>query len=204
MTKSKKQVIIIGASGHGKVVADIVEKSGNKVCGFLDDNVNGCVFGYPVLGKISDCNKYAPEFEFVIALGDNQIRGKIAHNIDNSKLHTAIHPTASIAKDVKIGCGTVIMANAAINPTATIGKNCIINTGAIVEHDNIIGDYVHLSPRVALGGTVNIGNYSHIGIGATVRNNVSVAENCIIGAGSVVVKDIRDSGTYVGVPAKKI
>ena len=140
MIKSAKQVIIIGASGHGKVVADIVEKSANNVRGFLDDNVNGCVFGYPVLGKISDWDKYTSECEFVIAVGDNQIRGKIAHIIENSKLHTAIHPTASIAKDVKIGCGTVIMANAAINPTSTIGKNCIINTGAIVEHDNIIGD----------------------------------------------------------------
>ncbi|MHC1714455.1 MAG: acetyltransferase [Acidaminococcaceae bacterium] len=199
-----KQVVIIGASGHGKVVADIVEKSGNIVRGFLDDNASGDIFGYNILGQVCDYNKYASEYEFVIAIGNNSVRENIANKLNQVKLFTAIHPTASIAKDVIIGEGTVIMANAAINSSSKIGCNCIINTGAIVEHDNYIADYVHLSPNVALGGTVNVGKSTHIGIGAAVKNNITITDNCIIGAGSVVIKDILDYGTYVGVPARKI
>ena len=96
------------------------------------------------------------------------------------------------------------MANACINSSAKIGKHCIINTGAIIEHDNIIEDYVHISPQVALGGTIKVGENTHVGIGATVKNNIEICSNCIIGAGAVVVKDIIEKGTYVGVPAKKI
>jgi len=199
-----KQVVIIGASGHGKVVADIVEKSGNIVRGFLDDNGTGYIFGYNILGQVCDYNKYASECEFVIAIGNNSIRENIANKLNQVKLFTAIHPTACMAKDIMIGQGTVIMANAVINSSAKIGCNCIINTGTIVEHDNFIGDYVHLSPKVALGGTVNIGKSTHIGIGATVRNNITIGDNCIVGAGAVVVNDILYSGTYIGVPAKRI
>ena len=199
-----KKVIIIGASGHGKVVADIVEKAGNTVRGFLDDNASGESFGYPILGQVCDYNNYVSECEFVIAIGDNQVRENIANKLIKANLFTAIHPTVCMAKDVIIGQGTVVMANAVINSTAKIGCNCIINTGAIVEHDNIIGDYAHLSPKVALGGTVSVGKSTHIGIGATVINNITISDNCIIGAGAVVVNDIRQTGTYVGVPAKKI
>ena len=199
-----KQVVIIGASGHGKVVADIVEKSGNLVRGFLDDNGIGEVFGYSILGQVCDYNKYVSECEFVIAIGNNEIRENIANKLNQVRLFTAIHPTACMAKDVIIGQGTVVMANAVINSTAKIGCNCIINTGVIVEHDNFIDAYVHLSPKVALGGTVRVGKATHIGIGATVRNNIIIAENCIVGAGAVVVNDILDCGTYVGIPARKI
>ncbi|HAS91462.1 MAG TPA: acetyltransferase [Clostridiales bacterium] len=199
-----KQVVIIGASGHGKVVADIVEKSGNIVRGFLDDKDSGEVFGYSILGQVCDYIKYASECEFVIAIGDNHVRENIANKLNKGRLFTAIHPTACIAKDAIIGKGTVVMANAIINSTAKIGNNCIINTGAIVEHDNFIDDYVHLSPKVALGGTVRVGKSTHIGIGATVINNITIADNCIIGAGAAVVNDILHGGTYVGVPARKI
>lgn len=199
-----KQIVIIGASGHGKVVADIIEKSGNIVRGFLDDNASGEVFGYSILGQVCDYNNYDSECEFVIAIGDNQVREKIANSIKQVKLFTAIHPSVCMAKDVIIGQGTVVMANAVINSSAKIGFNCIINTGVIVEHDNFIGNYVHLSPKVSLGGTVNIGKSTHIGIGATVRNNITITDNCIVGAGAVVVNDILNSGTYVGVPARKI
>lgn len=199
-----KQVVIIGASGHGKVVADIIEKSGNIVRGFLDDSASGEVFGYPILGQVCDYNNYASECEFVIAIGNNQIRENVANKLNKVKLCTAIHPTACLAKDVIIGQGTVVMANAAINSSSKIGCNCIINTGAIVEHDDYIEDYVHLSPKVALGGNVNVGKSTHIGIGSTVKNNIKIGDHCIVGAGAVVVNDILDSGTYIGVPAKRI
>ena len=95
------------------------------------------------------------------------------------------------------------MAGAVINVCSTVGMHCIINTGSIVEHDNVVGDYVHISPNVALGGTVHIGNSTHMGIGATVSNNISICDNCMIGAGAVVVRDVKESGTYMGVPARK-
>ena len=204
--KSEK-VIIIGAGGHAKVIADIVIKSGDALLGFLDDTKIGEVFlGYSILGKVEDvCNfgKDKKDIRFIIGIGNNYIRKQIA---DKYRLnwHTAIHPSAVTAVDVDVGEGTVIMANAVSNPSTKIGKHCIINSGAIVEHDNDIGDYVHISPGAAIGGTVKIGELTHLGIGATVKNNISICEECVIGAGAVVVRDIVDGGTYVGVPARKV
>lgn len=200
-----KSVVIIGASGHGKVIADIVLKSGDKVIGFLDDGIEKgkLIVGFEVLGKISDYKNYS-DCEFVIAIGDPHIREKIT-DILNVKWYIAIHPTAVISSlDVEIGEGTVVMANAVINSCAKIGRHCIINTGAIVEHDNILSDYVHLSPNVALAGMVSVGKSTHIGTGACTKQVVNIASNCIIGAGSVIVRDINESGTYIGVPARKI
>ena len=111
--------------------------------------------------------------------------------------------TAQIATNVAIGLGTVVMAGAVVNACAKIGEHCIINTCAIVEHDDIIENYVHISPRAAVGGTVNIGESTHIGIGAVVKNNIDICSNCTIGAGAVVVKNIENSGIYIGVPARK-
>ena len=96
------------------------------------------------------------------------------------------------------------MANAVINASADIGKHCIINTGAVIEHDNVIEDYVHVSPHATLCGTVHVGKLTHIGAGAVIRNNRHVAADCTIGAGGVVVKDINESGTYIGVPVGRI
>ena len=199
-----KNVIIIGASGHAKVIADIVIKSGDKLVGFLDDNIQlpEKVIGYPYLGEISNYSKYVDDCCFVIGIGNNSIRKKIADSM-NVKWYTAIHPSAQIAIDTVIGEGTVVMANAVINISAIIGNHCIINTGAVVEHDNIISDYVHISPNASLCGTVKVGELTHIGAGVTVKNNTSICENVIIGAGGVVVRDIEEKGVYIGVPAIK-
>ncbi|MDE6435643.1 MAG: sialic acid O-acetyltransferase NeuD family sugar O-acyltransferase, partial [Lachnospiraceae bacterium] len=99
--------------------------------------------------------------------------------------------------------GTVVMPNAVINSRTTIGKHCIINSGAIIEHDNIINDFAHISVGVKLGGTVSVGRKAWIGIGATVKNNLSICDNCMIGAGATVVSSIIEIGTYIGVPAKR-
>lgn len=205
----RKKVVIIGAGGHAKVIADMIEKSGDEIVGFLDDNKKKgttIIKEYKVLG---DFNNRFPlaianlDYEFIIAIGDNKKREEISHS-PNLKFYTAIHPSAQIGLDVEIKEGTVIMANACINSSAKIGKHCIINTGAIIEHDNIIEDFVHISPNVALGGTVKIGKNTHVGIGSIIKNNITICENCKIGAGAVVVKDIKEEGTYVGVPAKGI
>lgn len=200
-----EKVIIIGASGHGKVVADIILKSGDSVVGFIDDNPklqNGFI-GFPVLGMVEDATNYK-EYKFVIAIGNADIRERIANELDLS-WYTAIHPTAVISSiGVEIGEGTVVMANAVINSEAKIGSHCIINTGAIVEHDNRIDDFTHISVGVSLAGNVSIGRKSWIGIGSQIIQEKKICPDTVLGAGAVVIEDIQERGTYVGVPARRI
>lgn len=202
----RERVIIIGASGHGKVVADIIKKSGDTIVGFLDDNpgLGETFLGFPVLGKIEKFQDYKNS-KFVIAIGNANIREKISESMKGVKWYTAIHPSAQISEIVtSIGEGTVVMANAVINSGARIGRHCIINSGAIVEHDNQIEDFVHISVGTKLAGTVHVGKSSWIGIGTVVNNNLSICERCMIGAGAVVVRNIKEPGTYVGVPARRL
>ena len=204
----RKKVVIIGAGGHAKVIADIIEKSGDEIVGFLDDNKElgtTVINNYKIIGDLNNRFTMAvtkKDVEFIIAIGDNKKREEISHS-PNLKFYTAIHPSAQIGLDVEIKEGTVVMANVCINSSAKIGKHCIINTGAIIEHDNIIQDFVHISPNVSLGGTVKVGENTHVGIGTTVKNNIEICNNCTIGAGAVVVKNIMEEGTYVGVPARE-
>lgn len=178
--------------------------TGGVTLGILDDivPVGTDILGYKVIGNVESCLKY-PYAEFIIAIGNNEIRKQIAEKY-NLKYISLIHPSAIVGKEVKIKSGVVIMANAVINSSSIIGSHSIINTGAIIEHDNIIEEYVHISPSATLGGNVKIGQGSWIGIGSVVSNNISICDNCIIGAGAVVVKDITEAGTYVGLPAKKV
>lgn len=197
------RLIIIGAGGHGKAIADNALKNGYTDIFFVDDKATGTVMGFPIIGT-SDCVDGLNDgnTDFIIGIGDNAIRKAI------SEKHTVnwvsvVHPSAQIAYNVSIGKGTVVMANAVINTCATVGDYCIVNTGAIVEHDNVIADYAHISPNVSLGGTVTVGPRTHIGIGATVKNNTNICSDCTVGAGAVVVKDIVEPGVYVGVPIKR-
>lgn len=198
------RLIIVGAGGHAKVIADIALKNGYTDINFLDDSAKDDCMGFSVIGACNEIEAFDDgNTDFVIGIGSNNIRKLIAEKYDvNWK--TLVHPSAQTAFNTSVGKGTVVMAGAVVNPCTTIGKHCIINTNAVVEHDSVINDYVHISPGVALGGTVHIGKRTHIGIGATVKNNIDICEDCIIGAGTVVVKNINDSGTYVGVPARKI
>ncbi len=199
-----ENIVIIGAGGHGKVVADIARKSGYKNVYFVDDIAKGACLGHPVIGTTAQLNEIdKTSTEFFIAVGNNDTRRSIAEKYD-LPWATLIHPSAVVGEDVVIGKGTAVMANAVINPSAKVGEHCIINTAAVIEHDNALDSFVHVSPKAALGGTVFVGNGTHIGIGATVKNNVGICENCVIGAGAVVVKDIRESGVYIGIPAKKV
>ena len=200
-----KDVIIIGAGGHAKVIADIVRKSGDNLVGFLDDSkeAGSDFFDGFILGKTDTYCEYS-EKEFIIAIGNNAIRQKIAEQMQDVTFYIAIHPTAVIAEGVMVGEGTCVMANAVVNADAKIGKHCIVNTASVVEHDNVISDYVHISPTAALAGTVTVGERTHIGIGAKVKNNTDICADVVVGAGAVVVKNITEAGTYVGVPARKV
>lgn len=199
-----KEVIIIGAGGHGKVIADIVNKSKDKVIGFLDDaKGSDKVLTYPILGKTCDCVKYQDK-EFFLAIGNNEIRKKISAEYPMLKYYTAIHPTAVISEHVTIGEGTCVMAGVVINSSADIGKQCIINSGTIIEHDNKLADFVHVSPGAVLCGTVTVGECTHIGGGVTVKNNINITSNVVVGVGAAVVADITEPGTYCGVPAERL
>ena len=194
------KLIIVGAGGHGKVIADIAVKNGYSNIVFLDDNesIQECA-GYPVVGKIAQINSM--DGDKIVAIGNAKIREQIQSKIETV---TLIHPNAIISRRVKIGAGSVIMAGAVINSDVVIGKGCIINTGASVDHDCIIDDYSHISVGVHVSGTCSVGAHTWIGAGATVSNNIKICDDSIIGAGAVVITNIEVSGTYIGVPAKRI
>lgn len=196
----KKRLIIIGASGHGKVVADIAQLNGYEDIVFLDDNesVNECA-GFPVVGKTAE----APDGEVFVAVGNQEIRKRLMDFYKDWHLPTLIHPNAVVAKDVKIGLGTVVMAGSVINPGSRIGKGVIVNTSSSIDHDCEVGDYCHISVGSHLCGTVVVGEGTWIGAGTTVSNNINICGGCVIGAGAVIIKDITEPGTYVGVPARK-
>ena len=197
------RLVIIGAGGHGKVIADAALKNGYTNICYIDDHATGDVMGFPIIGTSADIERLNDGgTDFIIGIGNNAVRKTIAETY-NVNWVSIVHPSAQIAFNAEIGKGTVVMANAVVNVCAAVGNHCIINTGAIVEHDNVIENYAHISPNVALGGTVRIGSLTHVGIGATVKNNTEICSECTIGAGAVVVKNIKELGTYVGVPVRK-
>ena len=197
------RLVIVGAGGHGKVLADNALKNGYTDISFVDDSMWGSCMDFPIIGTVADIERLNDGVtDFVIGIGNNAVRKIIAEGYDVNWV-TLIHPSAQIAANVVIEKGTVVMAGAVINACAKVGAHCIINTMAAVEHDNVLENYVHISPKVGLGGTVRVGECTHIGIGASVSNNVDICCSCVIGAGTVVIDDIKESGTYVGVPAKK-
>lgn len=197
-----KRLLIIGASGHGKVVADIARLNGYQEIAFLDDDpeVRSCG-KYPVIGT----SRTAKDIDggVFVAIGSAKVRRRIQQSVNSERIVTLIHPNA-VVSDAQIGRGTVVMAGAVINPGAVIGEGCIINTSSSVDHDCRIGDYVHIAVGAHVAGSVEIGGETWIGAGATVSNNVSICAGCMIGAGAVVVDDIMEPGTYVGVPAKRL
>lgn len=196
------RIIIIGASGHGKVVADIAKLVGYVDIVFLDSNPEKkeCA-GHPVIGSDSMLNEL--DGDVFIAVGDAKVRKTIMEKNANRSYPVLVHPNAVIAEGVTIGDGTAIMAGTVINSEARIGKGCIVNTSSSIDHDCGIGDYVHIAVGAHICGTVQIGNNAWIGAGATVINNIDVCSDCLIGAGSVVIESIHTPGTYVGVPARK-
>jgi len=202
-----KKVYIIGAGGHGRVVKDIIESQNDRVVGFIDDNslLHGTLIdGVEVLGGLNILPNMH-NAHCIIAIGDNYTREKIRNVVgDKVVWYTAIDKSAVISKTAIVGEGTVIMPNAVINSSSSIGNHVIINSGSIIEHDCIIHDYAHIAPRVAIGGMVEVGRRTQMGIGSCAKNGIEICDDCLIGAGSVVVKNIDESGIYVGVPSARM
>ena len=198
----KKEVVIIGASGHGRVIADIIKSAGDIVLGFLDDGVFKDS-KLNILGTSDDYIKYIDKY-FIIAIGNNEIRREISCKLKNVKYYTAIHPFSFISDEAVIEEGCVVMPGSVINSQARIKKHTIINSNSTIEHDCVVGEYSHVSPGSVLCGTVTVGDNSWIGARSVIKNNISVCDNVVVGAGGVVVKNIEEKGTYIGVPVKKI
>lgn len=199
----KSSLVIIGAGGHGRVCAEIAELNGYKSIIFLDD---GVVDRIELSGKTADFPKYISECDFFVGIGNNELRQSfLLKIIENSgSIATLIHPGSTVSAHASVGEGAVVMAGAVINTGTVIGKGAIINTCSSVDHDCSIGDCAHVSVGARLAGTVTVGAGTFLGAGSTVINNTSICENCIIGAGSTVISDIKEKGTYVGVPVRKI
>lgn len=199
-----KTIVIIGAGGHGKVVADIARCCGYTRLIFLDDYAAACGCD-PVCGTVQDAVRYNGS-DFVVAIGNGRVRQQLQTSLQAQGLRpaTLVHPRAVVADDVIVGEGTVVMAGAVINPGAVVGTGCIVNTCSSVDHDCIVENYVHISVGAHVAGTVSVGCRTWIGAGAVVSNNVTITADCMIGAGAVVVKSIAEPGVYVGVPAARL
>ncbi|MEI6291197.1 MAG: acetyltransferase, partial [Chloroflexota bacterium] len=186
---------LYGASGHAKVIIEILENLGVSISGIFDDNPDiKELMGYPVNGAYKQVDQLSEPL--IISIGNNMIRKKI-DDLYHLRYGLAFHPSAQISSRVSIGFGTVIMGHSILNAETKVGKHVIINTSASIDHDCIIGDYVHISPNATLCGGVIIGEGVHIGAAAVIIPGVRIGKWSIIGAGSVVIKDIPEYATVV-------
>lgn len=200
-----RKLAILGASGHGKVVADIAELNGYDVI-FFDDAfpTKEKVEHWPIIGCSTDLLNNAHDYEICIAIGNNLIRQQKQVQLKQAggRFPVLAHPNAAISRYAMIAEGTVVMAGATINAFAQVKCGVIVNTCAVVEHDCILNEFCHISPNATLAGGVEVGKCAWVGAGAVVKQLVSVNGYSVIGAGSVVINDIPERTTAVGVPAK--
>lgn len=207
MKVSVSEVILVGYSGHSYVVADVLFQSGAKIKGYFDrveKDFNPFNLNYLGSDNTDTWKEDFTKFGFIVAIGDNSIRGRIynAFKQKGVQLINATHPSAIISSSVKIGKGLMIMPGVVVNAFAQIGDGVILNSNCTVEHECSIGDYVHIAPGAILAGNVTVGDYTFIGAGAVVKQGVTIGKNVVIGAGCVVLKDVEDNQTVVGNPGR--
>lgn len=200
-------VYLYGAGGHAKVIMDILAVSGKKVVAFVEDNLSPDklnIHGIPVISANKLSSIGVDESAWIVAIGNNKVRQKVADHLRSQgyRFATAIHPSVQIGSDVKIGPGTVIMANAVINVDTVIGSHVIINTGATVDHDCQVNDYAHIAPGCSLCGQVSLGEGSLLGVGTKVIPATTIGQWTVCGAGSIVNKSLPSSVVAYGCPAK--
>lgn len=201
------KIYVFGAGGHGKVVCDILQSSGQAVQAFVDDKKAGEVhFGLPIM---SESQLGAGDaFSIVVAIGVNHIRSKVVSRLKQSfpkaVFLNAIHPTACLAKSAKLGVGNVICAGAIIGPDARVGDHCVINTGAQADHDCDIADFVSLAPGAILGGGAVVENSAYISLGAGVIHGTRIGAHSVVGSGSTVVRDLDSFVVAYGTPCRVV
>ncbi len=198
-------LLVLGAGGHGRVIADAASHSYQTIA-FLDDSPDSCECGrWPVLGPIKDLSSYRNDFtQVTVAVGDNARRLLLIERLigDGVRIVSIVHPSATVSPNASIGSGSVILAQSAVNIGSRLGLGCIVNTGATIDHDCELGDGVHVSPGAHLAGNVSVGARAWIGIGAAVREGVKIGADVVVGAGAAVIDNVAVCTTVVGVPAK--
>lgn len=203
----KEKVFVFGASGHAKVVIDIIEQQGKYDIAFLADDDSalkgGQVYGYTVIGGREELLA-ADLRRGIVAIGSNRARRAVAEWLvaNGCELITAIHPSAQLARGVTVGSGTVIMAGTVINADTAVGYDVIINSRVSIDHDCTIGDGAHIAPGSTLCGSVTVGAESFVCAGAVIIPNLTIGNHVTIGAGSTVIRSLPDSVLAVGSPAK--
>lgn len=200
-----KEVCVIGAGGHAKVVISTLQACGYLINAIYDDNAalwNTSIWDIPIIGSIHLLEEKSTTA--IIAIGDNKVRQKIASRLPHIKWVTAIHPFSMVHSSVSIGEGSVVFAGTIIQPDVTIGKHVIVNTSASIDHDCNIGDFVHIAPGCHLAGNIQVKRGSLLGVGTTVIPNITINEWTTVGAGSNVITSLKGNDIYVGNPAKKI
>ena len=196
-------IYLYGASGHAKVIVEILELSDKKIGGLIDINPEiRTLLEYPVFQKLPDGFDVNQDL-FLISIGGNAIRKKIVNQL-NVKYTSIIHPSVNLSKRATIGEGSVVMAGVTVNAVCAVGNHVILNTNCSIDHDCVIADFVHLSPNVALAGEVTVGEGTHIGIGACVIQGIRIGKWVTVGAGAVILKDIPDFAVVVGNPGRII
>ena len=200
-----KELFIIGASGHGKVVKSIAEALGYKVAFFVDDDASKVEFlGLKVVRSDEVVGNHVSKFAVGIGVAKHREQALTKFLAKKFDAVTLVHPSAVVHSSVKLGRGSVVMAGAILAPDATLGVGCIVNHGSVIDHDCTLGDYVHVCPRAALAGGVRVGSASWIGIGSSVLQNLTIGSNATVGAGACVIRSVQDKETVVGVPAQTI
>lgn len=199
-TPPVRELIIIGAGGHGRVVADIAQALGYEMIRFVDASFPDLSQSgaWPVIAKTHE----ETAGEIALAIGNNKTRMRILETVSD-RVVSLVHPSASVSPYAAIGAGSVVCTGATVGAFAVLGRGCIINTGASVDHDCTLADGVHISPGARLGGGVQIGPRTWVGIGAAVREYKTLGKDVIIGAGAAVVANVPDNKRMGGVPAKE-
>lgn len=207
-----KKIIIIGVGGFGREVAWLIERINKvqptyKLMGYVDDNVElqgTMIDSYPVLGDCDWLNNQKEEMYAVCAIGNAKVRRLVINKLDNVKFETIIDPKVEMSDKVSIGEGAIICAGTIITVGINIGNHVIINLDCTIGHDAILKDYVTLYPSVNVSGNTVLGECVEMGTGSQIIQGLEVVSETIIGAGAVVVKDVTESGTYVGMPVRKL
>ena len=205
----RKKVVIVGAGGHGAVIADILELNDYEIIGFIYDDPNmkgGLVSGYNVLGSIDDLDSITEAECAFVAQVDHEKRTKYNKILESRGLEliNAFHPTSVRAKYIKMGKGVCMMAGSIVNSGVSVGDGSILNTSATIDHECVLGEYSHISPGANIARSVEIGDYSFIGTGAIINPNIKIGKHVIVGSGTVIINDIPDEATAVGNPAQVI
>lgn len=205
---------IVGSSGHAIVLADILATRKNQEClGWLDPSraPGEWIDGLPVLGSDVDIKKIMLDNDIqgvLIGIGDNSRRRMVVRNLTSVvpelRYHTAVHPSAVVAKSAVIGAGSVVMAGAVINPGVSIGEHCIINTSSSIDHEVRVADFSSIGPGAVIGGDCEIGKQTAIGIGAIIKHKVKIGSKSVIGAGALQLHDVGENEVWFGAPSKKI